>query len=273
MIGFPNAKINIGLQVLSRRDDGYHNICSVLYPIGLKDALELIPNQDKQDSVFSSSGIPVPGDSSSNLCLKAVDLIRYDYPVPGLRIHLHKHIPIGAGLGGGSSDGAGMIKLLNDCCELGLSWGEMHHYARQLGSDCSFFIANKPAIVTGRGDETESINLTLRGYYLVLVYPAVHISTKEAYAMVTPEPVEFDLEKFLLNHSPGEWKDLVKNDFEPAILKKYPEIERIKKALYASGALYASMSGSGSSVFGIFQKQTSIREQFPECFVWEEELK
>jgi 4-diphosphocytidyl-2-C-methyl-D-erythritol kinase len=272
MVIFPNAKINIGLQVLDRRADGYHTISSVLYPIGLKDALEVIPQQDKIGSTFSVSGISIPGDLPSNICLMAEQLLSQDYPVPDSRVHLHKHIPIGAGLGGGSSDGAFMIRLLNDVYELGLAWGEMHHYARQLGSDCSFFVSNRPAIVSGRGELTESINLKLKGYTLVLVCPAVHVSTREAYSMVQPSPADVDLESFILQHPPAEWKEQVKNDFELPVFRKFPELGAIKEKLYHSGAHYAAMSGSGSAVFGLFAEPMDLKKAFPGCFVWAEQL-
>ncbi|MFI5151539.1 MAG: 4-(cytidine 5'-diphospho)-2-C-methyl-D-erythritol kinase [Bacteroidia bacterium] len=270
MVVFPNAKINIGLQVLSKRDDGYHDICSLLYPIGLADALEAIPGPDKSLTKFTSSGIDIPGSADSNICLKAIELIRKEYPVPPLQIHLHKHIPVGAGLGGGSSDGASMITLLNKRFELGLSWGEMHHYARQLGSDCSFFVNNRPALVTGRGDEIESLAFNLSGYSLVLVYPPIHISTKDAYSMVIPEKSGFDLEGFLISNTPETWEGKVRNDFELPVLKRYPEIAAIKNKLYAKGGLYVSMSGSGSSVFGLFKQAPCLKKEFPDCFVWEE---
>ncbi|HXC06397.1 MAG TPA: 4-(cytidine 5'-diphospho)-2-C-methyl-D-erythritol kinase, partial [Bacteroidia bacterium] len=231
MVVFPNAKINIGLQVLARRPDGYHDICSVLYPIGWKDALEVELQQEKVGTRFTASGIPIPGEDYTNICLKAVELVKCDYPLPDLRIHLHKHVPVGAGLGGGSSDGAAMIRLLNARFELGLSWGEMHHYARQLGSDCSFFIGNKSAIVSGRGDQMESLNLNLKGYFLVVVYPPVHISTAEAYSLVTPAPAAADLEEIVLNQPPEFWKEYVKNDFEIPVMERYPVIANIKRKL------------------------------------------
>jgi 4-diphosphocytidyl-2-C-methyl-D-erythritol kinase len=269
MVTFPNAKINIGLQIPEKRSDGFHTIKSVFYPIGLKDSLELVKNGSQEGIELSSSGIPVGCEPKSNLCAKAYHLIGKDYPLPGVNVHLMKNIPVGAGLGGGSSDGAFFIRLLNEELELGLSWGEMHHYAKQLGSDCSFFVTNRPAFVEGKGDEMESISLNLNQYFLVLVCPPIHISTGEAYSRVKPEPTELDLETYLLENSPEAWRNVVVNDFEKSIFPLYPEIGLIKQKLYDNGALYASMSGSGSAVYGIYQKPVSLVSEFPACFVWE----
>jgi 4-diphosphocytidyl-2-C-methyl-D-erythritol kinase len=269
MISFPNAKINIGLRVLGKRADGFHNIESVFYPIGLQDSLELLPVKGSQTMDFTSSGIHIPGLVSDNLCQKAYELIAKDYPLPGIKVHLHKYIPIGAGLGGGSADGAFFVRLLNETLELGLAWGEMHHYAKQLGSDCSFFISNRPAMVTGRGDEMEPVDLSLEGYKLVLVCPPVHINTAEAYKMLEPEDSTLNLEDFITNRPISEWKDVVKNDFEKSVFKKHPVLESIKKALYKEGALYASMTGSGSSIYGIFDERSTLHAKFDSCFFWE----
>ncbi len=234
--------------------------------------MELSPTGNESGIVFSSSGISIPGDSESNLCVRAYQLIGKDYLLPGVKLHLHKSIPVGAGLGGGSSDAAFFIRLLNDQFELGLSWGELHHYAKQIGSDCSFFITNKPAIVSGRGEEMEPVPEILKDCFLVLVCPAVHMSTKEAYDLVTPTPPMFDLEDFLLQNQPEAWKEKVQNDFEKPIFSLHPSLAGIKKKLYELGAVYSSMTGSGSAVYGIFREQkTSIEpefEAFGSCFVW-----
>jgi 4-diphosphocytidyl-2-C-methyl-D-erythritol kinase len=272
MIAFPNAKINLGLQILSKFPDGFHSIRSVFYPIGLKDKIELSLAGNEPGIKFSSSGISIPGDSEFNLCVKAYQLISKDYLLPGVKLHLHKTIPVGAGLGGGSSDAAFFIRLLNDQLELGLSWGELHHYAKQIGSDCSFFITNKPAIVSGRGEEMEPIPEILKDCFLVLVCPPVHMSTKEAYGLVTPSPAPFDLEDFLIQNQPETWKEKVQNDFEKPIFNLHPSLAGIKKKLYELGAVYSSMTGSGSAVYGIFREQkASVEPEFEEfgsCFVW-----
>lgn len=270
MLSFPHGKINIGLQITGKRPDGYHDISSVFYPLKLNDILEVQEETDGNESRASFSGIPVPGKPADNLCLKAYDLIRKDYPLPSIRMHLHKHIPIGAGLGGGSSDAAFFIRLLNDKFGIGLSWGEMHHYARQLGSDCSFFISGRTAHVTGRGEEMETMDFSLKGYYLLLVCPPVHISTAQAYAGVIPQKSAVDLETFIPEKKIGEWKDSVKNDFEPGAFSQYPVLAGIKSQLYDLGALYASMSGSGSALYGIFPGPVSVKGLFENCLVWTE---
>ena len=182
---------------------------------------------------------------------------------------MHKHIPIGAGLGGGSADAAFFIRLLNDKFELGISWGEMHNYARQLGSDCSFFISNKPAFAEGRGDVYESAKIDLSDYYLVLIYPDIHINTAKAYAGVKPKQPIRSLEDDILNLPIEQWKEFIHNDFEGSIFPQFPEIENIKEKLYLKGAIYASMSGSGSTVFGIFKNATNLKLEFEGSFVWE----
>jgi 4-diphosphocytidyl-2-C-methyl-D-erythritol kinase len=248
MIVFPNAKINIGLNITERRPDGYHNLETIFYPLMIKDALEAVESSELS---FQSSGIPIPGDEQNNLCLKAYHLLKHDFELPPLSIHLHKHIPIGAGLGGGSADAAFFIKLLNQSYKLGLTADAMMDYARQLGADCAFFINNQPVYAYDKGDRFESVNLDLSMYKLVLVMPPVHVSTVQAYGGIKPAPVQTSL-KELIKIPVDKWKDTIKNDFEPHIFEAYPAIEAVKDALYNAGALYASMSGSGASVFGIF---------------------
>jgi len=250
MIVFPNAKINIGLNITERRPDGYHNLETVFYPLMIKDALELI--ESKQLS-FQSSGIAIPGVSSQNLCLKAYHLIKQEYDIPPVSIHLHKHIPIGAGLGGGSADAAFFIKLVNQVYSLGLTPDAMTDYARQLGADCAFFIYNQPVYAYGKGDQFESVSLDLSAYKLILVMPPVHVSTAEAYGGIKPSPTKQSL-KELIKLPVNQWREVIINDFEPHIFKAHPEIKEVKEALYNAGALYACMSGSGASVFGIFEK-------------------
>jgi 4-diphosphocytidyl-2-C-methyl-D-erythritol kinase len=270
MISFPNAKINIGLNIIEKRDDGFHNIESVMYPVGLKDVLEVIENKETDDNIlFGSSGIHIPGDPSTNLIVKAYHLISQDYALPKIKVHLHKHIPIGAGLGGGSSDAAFFIKVMKEKFELDLSWGEMHHYAKQLGSDCSFFVSNKPAFAEGKGDEYESLLLDLKGYHLVLIYPNIHINTAKAYSGVIPKKTLRSLEDDIQNLPIGQWKEFIHNDFEDSIFPQFPEIKNIKEKLYAEGAVYAAMSGSGSTLYGIFKNKTDLKKTFEGSFVFE----
>ncbi len=256
MIVFPNAKINIGLNIVAKRADGYHNLETVFYPVKIHDALEVVLSDEMQ---FTSSGILIPGDAGNNLCLKAYQLIKKDFDLPPVHIHLHKNIPIGAGLGGGSADCGFFIKLINDLCNLNLSPETMKNYARQLGADCAFFIDNKPVFAFDKGDQFENLELDLSAYYLVLVMPPVHVSTAAAYSSVQPKPAETDL-KSALKLPFTEWKNLVENDFERSVFQHHPKIRLVKEVLYQSGALYAAMSGSGASVFGIFSKKPDLQE-------------
>lgn len=256
MIAFPNAKINIGLNVVSRRTDGYHNLETIFYPIKIHDVLEVVLNDELQ---FASSGNVIPGNADENLCLKAYHLIKKDHDLQPVKIHLHKNIPIGAGLGGGSSDCAFFIKLLNKVCQLGLSLKTMQNYARQLGADCAVFIDNKSVFAFGKGDRFEEIELDLSDYYLVLVMPAVHVSTAEAYVGIQPKLADSNLQSDL--KLPIEnWKNIVKNDFEKSVFQHHPDIYAIKEALYKHGAIYAAMSGSGAAVFGIFQEKPDLQQ-------------
>lgn len=256
MICFPNAKINIGLNVTERRADGYHNLESIFYPVNIQDALEVI---ESPELGFSYSGIDIPGQTEDNLCVKAYHMLKQDVELPPVHIHLHKHIPIGAGLGGGSSDAAFFIKLLNDKFELDLSVEQMQAYCRRLGADCAFFVQNKPVYAFEKGDRFEDISLDLSAYFLVLVMPDVHVSTAEAYRGVKPSQPEHSL-KELIRLSPEEWKNGIKNDFEESVFKAHPTIRGVKAALYDAGAIYASMSGSGSSVYGIFSQPVQLTE-------------
>ena len=254
MICFPNAKINLGLHIVSRRPDGYHNIETVFYPVPLYDVLEIVPSETGE-TTFSQTGIPVDGNPGDNLVMKAFRLLEKDFKLSGINIYLRKQIPFGAGLGGGSSDAAFMLKLLNDFAALGLSVEQLEKYARQLGADCPFFIRNRPVFAEGVGDIFTPVNISLKGYYFVVAQPpGVHVSTKEAYAGVKPKQPAFRLSE--INALPlNEWKNHITNDFEETIFTRYPAIANLKQALYDEGAIYASMSGSGSSVFAIFKKQ------------------
>lgn len=254
MIVFPNAKINLGLKVLEKRHDGFHNIETIFYPIELSDVLEIIPSGSGVVT-FTSSGLTIPGDAQNNLCLKAYHLLFSIFHLPPVSIHLHKVIPMGAGLGGGSSDGAFTIKLLNDLFLLGLSNDQMTNYARNLGSDCAFFIVNKPVFAFDKGDQFEPLDLDLTGYRIEVVTPDIHVSTAEAYSMIDLQAKSWTHDsplKEMIRKPIVEWKKILINDFEKPVFNKYPELERIKQDLYNQGALYVSITGSGSGIFGVF---------------------
>jgi 4-diphosphocytidyl-2-C-methyl-D-erythritol kinase len=255
MINFPIAKINIGLNITARRADGYHNLETIFYPIKINDVLEVIESNELS---FESSGLGIPGRVEDNLCVKAYHLMKQDHDLPPVTIHLHKHIPIGAGLGGGSSDAGYFIRLINQKFELGLTAESMMNYARQLGADCAFFIESKPVFAFGKGDQFEPVTLDLSPYHLALVMPPAHVSTAEAYRGVKPAPVTRSLQE-LVQLPVAEWRNHIKNDFEEHIFISHPQIRGVKAALYKAGALYASMSGSGASVFGIFKEKPDLK--------------
>lgn len=264
MILFPNAKINIGLNILSRREDGYHNLETIFYPLAIRDALEVV---EADQMKFTSSGLEIPGDAMDNLCLKAYYLLSKDYKLPPIHIHLHKNIPIGAGLGGGSADASFFIRLINQKFELGMDALQMEGYASKLGSDCAFFIQNKPAIAVGKGDQLQTINLDLSSYFIMLVMPQVQVSTSDAYRGVRPTTMASSLAD-LIKMPVEAWRVAIKNDFEPSVFLQYPIISEVKSKLYSAGALCACMSGSGSSVFGIFEKELKLPdlEQYNKVF-------
>lgn len=266
MISFPNAKINLGLNIVEKRADGYHNIETIFYPIGIKDALEFIET-DSGDTQMSISNIQVDCDPKLNLVMKAYELLSKDYSLPKLSIYLQKNIPFGAGLGGGSSDAAFMLKMLNADFKLNLTDLQLELYAAKLGSDCPFFIMNKPVFAKGRGEEFENIHLDLGGKYLVLIKPDIFVSTKDAYANCKPYKPSLGL-KEIIQRPISEWKDLMKNDFELSVFPQYPKIREIKEILYDLGAVYASMSGSGSSVFGIFESEINLSSAFSNDYIW-----
>jgi len=255
MVIFPNAKINIGLNVTERRADGYHNLETVFYPVKINDVLEIIPADELS---FESSGLEIPGRLEDNLCIKAYHLMKKDHDLPPVKIHLHKNIPIGAGLGGGSSDAAFFIKLVDQQFNLKLSIDQMQGYARKLGADCAFFIESKPVFAFELGDEFETIRLDLSKYKIVLVMPPAHVSTAEAYRGVKPAPVKTTLYE-LIDLPIAQWKKHIKNDFEESVFKNHIMIRGVKAALYEAGALFASMSGSGASVFGIFETLPDLK--------------
>lgn len=255
MLTYPNAKINLGLNITEKRPDGYHNLETVFYPIPLQDAIEVTRHEGNQLYTLKIKGVNIEGEPDNNLVIKAYNLLKKDFSTMSpVDIHMYKHIPTGAGLGGGSADAAFMIKLLNEKFNLQLSTEKMEEYASRLGADCAFFVRNQPVFATGIGNIFEPIELSLKGYHLVLVKPDIFVSTKDAYANVTPKHPETSLKEII--QAPIEtWKKTMKNDFEESVFMKFPEIAAIKDKLYDLGAIYASMSGSGSSVFGIFKEQ------------------
>lgn len=266
MIVFPNAKINIGLHVVSRRPDGYHNLETLFYPVHLADALEMA---EAKETNISFSGLPVDSPPKKNLVIKAYQLFKNDFDLPPVQFHLHKVIPTGAGLGGGSSDAAFTLKMLNDFFRIGLPVEQLRVYAAKLGADCSFFIENKPAFATGIGDQLSPVNIDLSGYRIVILKPDVSVSTADAYKNILPSEPEFHLE-YLAELPVPEWKNVVVNDFEKSVFPLFPEIENLKKTLYRIGAEYASMSGSGSAVFGIFRHlPTDFDQIIPEGILFD----
>ncbi len=258
MITFPNAKINIGLNIVSRRPDGYHNLETIFYPVKLCDALEMV---ESEKTGLSVSGIEINASANDNLVLKAYHLLKNDFDLPPVQFHLHKVIPFGAGLGGGSSDAAFALKMLNEHFELGLSFTALKKYASRIGADCSFFISNQPAFASEKGDKLVPVELNLSPYHVVILKPGQSVNTSEAYRNVVPSEPDFDLRQ--LSKLPvEEWEKMVKNDFEKSIFKKVPEIGQLKKLLYESGAAYASMTGSGSAVYGIFRHSPTDIDKF-----------
>lgn len=269
MISFPKAKINLGLRITSKRPDGFHDIETIFYPIGLTDALEFVEIcRPASHDHLKVTGMELESPPENNLVMKAVDILRERYHFPLLSIHLHKVIPSGAGLGGGSSDGACMIKALSKKYNMQLTVGEMKMLALELGSDCPFFIDCTPSAATGRGEKLKPVEPLLKGYYLVLANPGIHISTKEAYSNCRPSQPATSLEE-QYNSPVEEWKKLIFNDFESYVFRKFPKVGNLKDLFYASGAVYASMTGSGSSVFGIYREKPKVSAALGRHLVWE----
>ena len=263
MVSFPNCKINIGLQIIGKRPDGFHDLQTIFYPIALRDVIEIIDAPQKNDIAFSTSGISIDGNAENNLCVKAYHLLKKDFPqLPAINMHLHKIIPMGAGVGGGSADAAFTLQLLNNKYALGLDLSTLNKYALTLGSDCPFFLINKPCFAGGRGEILDEISIDLSAYKIVLVNPGIHINTGWAFSVLEKNAGHKDL-KDLITKPVKEWRDQISNDFEVPVFKAHPEIKLIKEDLYAVGALYASMSGSGSSLYGIFEKNADIDLNFP----------
>ena len=265
MLSFSNAKINLGLNIVNKRDDGYHDIESVFYPIPWADVLEVLPASDFS---LETSGLPIPGKPESNLIVKAFQLLKDTRLLKSnVRIHLHKILPMGAGIGGGSSNGAFTLKLINDVLQLNLDTETLEKYAEKLGSDCPFFIRNEPKFCFGKGTQFEDVELSLKGRFLIMINPEIHISTQEAYAGITPRKPKIPI-KEIIQLPINEWRNVLANDFEAPIVIKYPEIKKIKDTLYQNGALYASMTGSGSTVYGIFESECDLKHLFGTFTYW-----
>ncbi len=269
MVNFPNCKINLGLNIINKRPDGYHDLETVFYPIAIKDILEIITDQHQNESgniIYTASGIKVDGELSNNLCCQAYLLLKKDFPqLPSIKMHLHKRIPMGAGLGGGSADAAFTLTLLNQKYQLGLNQEQLIDYALQLGSDCPFFIINKPCLGKGRGEQLSEIDIDLSNYQFLIVNPGIHISTAWAFSKIKPSRALYPIEETIFLPI-GQWKSMLMNDFEEPVICEYPEIREIIHQLYQSGAVYASLSGSGSTVFGIYPKGPIIQPKFPKQY-------
>lgn len=270
MLVFPNCKINLGLYVTEKRPDGFHNIETIFYPVPLNDIVEVLLRKETSEEkvLFTNTGISVDCSVDKNLCIKAYNLLDRDFDLPPVEIILHKAIPLGAGLGGGSADAAYTLVLLNKMFSLGLPHEKLAGYASMIGSDCAFFIYGTPMLGTGRGEILQPVNVKLKDYNLVLVKPDIHVGTAEAYRGVKLERPEMPLQE-IVNQPVEDWRDMLRNNFEENIFKNHPEIATIKEKLYKAGAAYACMSGSGSTVFGIFREPARLKEQFDGCFYWE----
>ncbi len=269
MLCFPNCKINLGLYITRRRDDGYHDLETIFYPVMFQDTLEVVPASETN---LHLSGVKLGSNLQDNLVWKAYRMMADKFPgkVPPLDIFLHKSIPMGAGLGGGSADGAFMLKLLNDYCTLNLDKPTLAAMALELGSDCPFFIYNTPRLAAGRGEVMTDVAIDLSAYSIQLICPKVHVSTRDAFSLIVPQPAPFNLQH--LGSLPVEqWKTHVGNDFEATVFRRHTVLPLIKQQLYDHGALYASMSGSGSAIYGIFPKgkkgKINVQVQFKEVYV------
>lgn len=255
MVTFPNCKINLGLNILQKREDGFHDIETVFFPLSFTDILEITTSENSGG--FKNSGISA-GEEGNNLCIKAFDLLKKDFPeLPEIKMHLHKAIPLGAGLGGGSADAAFTLLLLNKKYSLQIPQSKLFDYALQLGSDCPFFLINKPCLATGRGEKMKELPLSLSSYKILIVNPGIYINTKEIFQLIRPA---YPLKRIkeIIQQPINTWKDELINDFEKIVFNIHPEIKKIKENLYMHKAIYASMTGTGSTVFGIFNKKNDI---------------
>jgi 4-diphosphocytidyl-2-C-methyl-D-erythritol kinase len=269
MILFSPAKINIGLQILQQRKDGFHDLQSVMAPVGLCDILEINTLPAKYNTpAFKQSGIRFESDQENNLCIKALDLMAEETTIPPVQIYLHKQIPVGAGLGGGSSNASTVLMGLNTLASEPLPAERLAQLAAILGSDCPFFLHHEPMLMEGRGEILSPISLDLQQLHLVLIFPEIHVTTAEAYAGVTPAiPKRFLSE--LLQEPILQWRDLIVNDFEKSVFLRYPELSTLKEELYKTGAVYASLSGSGSSLYGLFRSPPDLPGVIRNHVVWE----
>lgn len=265
MIAFPPAKINLGLYVIEKRPDDFHNIETLLYPIQWCDILEIVKSEEFK---FSQSGLTIDGDVNDNLCVKAYNLLKQDYNLSPVHIFLYKNIPAGAGLGGGSSDGAHTLLLLNEIFSLTLTLKQLTHYCIKLGSDCAFFLHRKPMLGKQKGDVLTPIDLSLKKYFIVIVMPPLQVSTADAYGAIIPKHPGVNItEKIMLPMH--LWQHVLENDFEKQVISKNPMLKMIKKKLYNSGALYSSMTGSGAAIYGIFEEATDLQNTFEDCLFWQ----
>jgi 4-diphosphocytidyl-2-C-methyl-D-erythritol kinase len=265
MVSFPLCKINLGLYVTGKRQDGYHDLITCFYPVPWCDVLEVIPAETFS---FSSSGIDVPGDASDNLCVRAYEMLKSEYDLRPVSMYLLKILPIGAGLGGGSSDGAYTLKALARLFDLPLTAGDLRRLAARLGSDCAFFIEPHPSIGTGRGEQLSPVALSLKGKYLVVVKPPLHISTAQAFSRIAPRTPDVDLREIIETRPVDTWKHFLRNDFEAPLFAEFPVLAQVREKLYSRGALYAGMSGSGAALYGIFDGQVRIEDYFRGMTYW-----
>jgi 4-diphosphocytidyl-2-C-methyl-D-erythritol kinase len=267
MVVFPPAKINLGLNILDKRPDGFHNLETVFYPIDLYDVLEVIVCPDADiDFEFTQTGVPLDCAPEKNLCYKAFQRIKSSFPeIEPIKVHLHKTIPTGAGMGGGSSDGAFMLQLLKSIFNLTISDAVHKNMALELGSDCPFFLVNRPSLALGRGEIISHCPIQLKGFHILIVNPGIHINTGWAFNALDKDRIPNSLTQ-LAEIPINEWNKWVKNDFEKPVFHHYPEIASIKESLYEQGAVFASMSGSGSTVFGIFKDKPQALPHFPESY-------
>lgn len=254
MLQFSNAKINLGLYVTEKRSDGFHNIETLFYPIQWKDVVELVPAPQLNITVYNNE---IPGEALENLCCHAWKILNKAFDIPPVHIHLLKNLPIGAGLGGGSSNATFTLIALNNLFKLELSDLQLEAFASELGSDCPFFVKNKAVLAKARGNEFESIELSLKEYQIALIWPDIHVATGWAYGQLNPQSPTSSI-KEIIQKPVKEWRDHLNNDFEKVVYTKYPQIERIKEFLYEQGAIFSLMSGSGSTVFGIFEKNIAL---------------
>jgi len=269
MILYSPAKINLGLHVLDKRSDGFHNIQTIMHLTGLSDILEIIKsNHDKQGLRFSQSGMELEPVSSKNLCISAWEAFQQEVGLPPLAMHLHKQVPVGAGLGGGSSNATFTLMGINRIMGNLLPMDTLHRMASSLGSDCPFFLHDRPMLAEGKGELLTPLELGLSGMKLILFHTGIHISTSDAYAGIGPSPGKMDLHE-LPQHPVQAWKEILFNDFEVPVFKRYPELDSLKRSIYAAGAIYASLSGSGAALYGIFEKEPDLPGEIQPTVLWE----